>query len=101
MFSKGITRPSHQPKYKMKLKINGEFQKINIPQGLGGKKSLMNGPMTVNVKKVKANLFSLRHQPIPIKDFLNFKVISVNSFFYLLIIISFNFDYVKKNYCFF
>ena len=78
MFSKGITRPSHQPKYKMKLKINGEFQKINIPQGLGGKKSLMNGPMTVNVKKVKANLFSLRHQPIPIKDYLNFKKMTSN-----------------------
>jgi len=61
MFSKGLTRPSHQPKHKMKLRVNGEFQKINIPQGLGGKKSLMNGPMIVNAKKVKASLYSLRH----------------------------------------
>ena len=38
----------------MKLKVNGEFQKINIPKGLGGKKTLMGGPMNVKVKKVKA-----------------------------------------------
>ena len=52
--------------------------RLDIPYGLGGKETLMNGPMTVKIRSHKVHLYGLRHQWIPIKDYLNFKNMTSN-----------------------
>lgn len=66
------------PKYKSKLRFHHEKLKYDVPKGLGGKESLMNGPMTLNIRKTNAPLFGLRYQPTPIHDFMNFKKMKSN-----------------------
>jgi len=46
---------------------------MEIPKGLGGKKTLMKGPQDIKIRENLVPIYSLRHQPIPVKDFLNFK----------------------------
>lgn len=38
----------------------------------------MGGALSVEVKSRRSNTYGLRHQPIPIHDFLNFKLMSSN-----------------------
>ena len=49
-----------------------------MPKDLGGKKSLMSGPMSIKFKLTKTPLKSLRYQPTPLNDYLNFKNMSSN-----------------------
>jgi len=65
-------------KSRSRLRIVGERKKMQVPPGLGGKQSLVNGPMQVKVWSTKAPLHSLRYQPTPIKDFMNFKTMTSN-----------------------
>jgi hypothetical protein len=39
---------------------------------------MMNGPMRLNIRTTKAPLYGLRYQPVPIHDFLNFKIMTSN-----------------------
>jgi hypothetical protein len=41
--------------------VHGEQLSYILPQGIGGKESLMNGPMRVKVKSTKTPLYSLRY----------------------------------------
>ena len=65
-------------KSRSRLRIVGESAKMRVPQALGGKQSLVNGPMRVKVWSTKAPLYSLRYQPTPVKDFMNFKTMTSN-----------------------
>ena len=50
-----------KPKHKLKMKIHGEQRFVrDIPEGLGGKKTLVNGPMRVNVVTHLRHLYSLK-----------------------------------------
>jgi hypothetical protein len=46
--------------------------------GLGGKFTLMNGPLPVEINKNKVPLYSVKFVPPPIKDFMNFKNMTSN-----------------------
>ena len=66
------------PKYKQTLKFHNQKIKMDLPKFVGGKETLMNGPVTLKVKTTKGPLRSLRYQPIPIHDFMNFKDMTSN-----------------------
>lgn len=61
------------PKYKQQLKLHGTKVSIQIPKELGGKHTLNNGPMPVTVKQTLCRISSVKSQPTPIKDYMNFK----------------------------
>jgi len=60
-------------KYKNSSKILGERMSIKIPQDLGSKRTLNNGPLHIPINKRLCPLYSLRYQPVPVNDYLNFK----------------------------
>ena len=60
------------------LKIHGERTSLKIPKGLGGKRTLMKGPLDVKIASRRSNLYGLKWQPIPIHDYLNFKEMASN-----------------------
>ena len=66
------------PKYKQKLKFHNQVLKYDLPKYVGGKETLMNGPVNLRVKKTKGPMLGLKYQPIPIHDFMNFKNMSSN-----------------------
>lgn len=74
------SRPQQQKgaKHRMDWQIHGESVKAVLPKDLGGKKTLVHGPMHVQVQKHKKHLYGLRYQPIPVHDFLNFKKMTSN-----------------------
>mmetsp|Transcript_16813 Transcript_16813/g.25903 ORF Transcript_16813/g.25903 Transcript_16813/m.25903 type:complete len:352 (+) Transcript_16813:62-1117(+) len=79
MPSNKIVKPAKKnPSHKSKLKFHGSSQRVHIPDGVGGRDSLMNGPQPVNIRSTKTRLYSLRYQPTPINDYLNFKKMSSN-----------------------
>ena len=51
---------------------------MNIPEIVGGRETLMNGPKNLKIREVTRPLYSLRYQPVPVKDFLNFKKMTSN-----------------------
>lgn len=42
-----MLKKTKQPKHKTKLKIHGASVKYTLPTGIGGKESLINGPMYI------------------------------------------------------
>ena len=73
-----MLKKTKQPKHKTKLKIHGASVKYTLPTGIGGKESLINGPMYIQTRTNKTPLYGLRYQPVPINDFLNFKKMKSN-----------------------
>ena len=71
-------RGAAQPKHINKMKVHGQKINYTLPEGLGGKKTLMDGPVFIKTSKSKIPLYSLRYQPTPINDFLNFKKMQSN-----------------------
>jgi hypothetical protein len=51
---------------------------MKIPEGLGGKSTLMNGPKRIAFNKTLAPMYGLKFVPPPIHDYLNFKNMSSN-----------------------
>lgn len=51
---------------------------MEVPKELGGKRTLVHGPMKIKIKSHKVPLMGLRYQPTPIKDFMNFKLMKSN-----------------------
>ena len=49
------------PKYKQTLKFHNQKIKMDLPKFVGGKETLMNGPVTLKVKTTKGPLRSLRY----------------------------------------
>ena len=73
-----LSKPTHQPKHKMKLRFFAPKEKYYIPEDLGGRSTLEKGPISVRTKTMRTQLYSMRLQPTPIHDYINFKVMSSN-----------------------
>lgn len=74
MTFKSRAKRNHLPvKHKKTLDFHGERKIMQYPDGLGGKETLMNGPMRIPMKVHNVPLYGLRYQPVPIHDKLNFK----------------------------
>ena len=73
-----MLKPTHQPKWKTKLRMHGTTQKVTIPEQLGTIASLTNGGMSVNIRENKSRLYGLHYQRTPIHDFINFKDMTSN-----------------------
>jgi len=52
----------HLPvKHKKTLQVHGERKIMSYPEGLGGKDSLLNGPMRIGIKVQNVPLYGLRY----------------------------------------
>ena len=58
------------------MRITGTKETLRYSPALGGKETLMNGPMHVEVRKRACQLYGLRYQPTPLHDYINFKQMS-------------------------
>lgn len=74
----GRPKPQQGAKHRSSLRLTGERIKAIIPKDLGGKRTLINGPMNIEVRSQRTQLYGLRYQPIPLHDFLNFKKMTSN-----------------------
>ena len=63
-------------KHQTKLRIHGTSTHIRYSPAIGGKETLIKGPMPVEVRKTNVQLYGLRYQATPINDYLNFKKMS-------------------------
>lgn len=73
-----MLKPTHQPKWKTKLRMHGTVQKVAVPEHLGTMDQLSKGKISLNIRENKTRLYSLRPQMIPIHDYINFKDMSSN-----------------------
>ena len=48
-------------KHKKTLQVRGERKIMDIPQGLGGKETLINGPMKIGIKVHNVPLYGLKY----------------------------------------
>jgi len=61
------------PKHKQYYKMHGERQDISFPKETGTLATIGKKRATVTIKKILVPIFSVRSQPVPIKDYMNFK----------------------------
>lgn len=81
-FSASAAKPAKlqiKAKWKQYMQIHNVRRTLNFDGKLGSKEMILKGPQEVKVKQRLSKIYSIRHQPIPAHDFINFKVMSSGS----------------------